>query len=272
VATSHLGALKRLDSSGSGVVNASLQFDPDRIEPTYQLLKGRPGRSYGLAIARRLGFATDLLDKAEEFLPRDEARMEDLLAALERKEKEAASLVDSLALERAQAERLKEGLQEREEELRDQERTARARAQEEARRLLLEARKEVEEAIQDVRAAWERAREDDEALHAAEQEARRRVEEAARRHRVRQDRRPRPAPREDLRPGDRVSLRGTGSKGRIVELREGKAMPGSGFKSCWRISTFLNGLRIGGMRPLAIPLPWLRPGKGPNLTLKPKWT
>ena len=56
VVTSHLGALKRLDTPGSGVVNASLQFDPDRIEPTYQLLKGRPGRSYGLAIARRLGF------------------------------------------------------------------------------------------------------------------------------------------------------------------------------------------------------------------------
>jgi DNA mismatch repair protein MutS2 len=38
VVTSHLGALKRLDGPGTGVVNASLQFDPDRIETTYQLL------------------------------------------------------------------------------------------------------------------------------------------------------------------------------------------------------------------------------------------
>ncbi|TFH58391.1 MAG: endonuclease MutS2, partial [Gemmatimonadales bacterium] len=139
VVTSHLGALKRLDTPGSGVVNASLQFDPDRIEPTYQLLKGRPGRSYGLAIARRLGFPLDLLDRAERHLPKDEARMEELLATLEREELQAARLVDSLTIERAQTEHLKEGLQEREEELKSRERTARARAQEEARQLLLDA-------------------------------------------------------------------------------------------------------------------------------------
>ena len=56
LASSHLGELKQLDAPGSGIVNASLQFDTDRMEPTYRLIKGRPGRSFGLAIARRLGF------------------------------------------------------------------------------------------------------------------------------------------------------------------------------------------------------------------------
>jgi DNA mismatch repair protein MutS2 len=65
VVSSHLGQLKRLDGADTGIVNASLQFDPDRMEPTYQLVKGRPGRSYGLAIARRLGFPGDVLDRAE---------------------------------------------------------------------------------------------------------------------------------------------------------------------------------------------------------------
>jgi DNA mismatch repair protein MutS2 len=65
VVTSHLGALKRLDGPGSGIVNASLQFDPERIEPTYHLQKGRPGRSYGLAIAQRLGLPTRLQDQAK---------------------------------------------------------------------------------------------------------------------------------------------------------------------------------------------------------------
>jgi DNA mismatch repair protein MutS2 len=224
VATSHLGALKRLDTPGSGVVNASLQFDPDRIEPTYQLLKGRPGRSYGLAIARRLGFPPDLLDRAEGLLPKDEARMEELLATLERKEKEAAGLVDSLAMERAQAEHLKEGLQEREEELKSRERTAKARAQEEARQLLLDARGEVEEAIKEVRAARERAQADEDALEAADRKARRRVEEAARRHRLGKERKPGPLSNQDIQPGDRVSLAGTGSKGTVVEIREERAV------------------------------------------------
>ncbi len=224
VATSHLGALKRLDVPGSGVVNASLQFDPDRIEPTYQLLKGRPGRSYGLAIARRLGFPPEILDRAEGHLPKEEARMEDLLAALERKEKEAGKLVDSLALERAQTERLKEGLQEREAVLKDKERTARNRAQEEARRLLMEARREVEEAIQEVRAAWEQSRDDEAALQEVQRKARRKVEEAAQRHRSRGKRSTRALGTEGICPGDRVSLIGTGSKGTVVEVREDRAV------------------------------------------------
>lgn len=224
VVTSHLGDLKRLDAPGSGVVNASLQFDPDRIEPTYQLLKGRPGRSYGLAIARRLGFPSALLDKAEGHLPKDEVRMEELLATLERKEKEAARLVDSLTRERAQAKHLEEGLQEREEQLKSRERTARARAEEEARQLLLDARREVEEAIKDVRAARERAQVEEEALEAADRKARRRVEEAALRHRPEREGKAGPLRNQWFQHGDRVSLTGTGSKGTVVEIREDRAV------------------------------------------------
>ncbi len=224
VATSHLGALKRLDIPGSGVVNASLQFDPDRIEPTYQLLKGRPGRSYGLAIARRLGFPPDLLDKAESHLPKDEARMEELLATLERKEKEAVSLVESLTIERAQARHLEEGLLEREDELKSREGTARVRAQEEARQLLLDARREVEDAIEEVREARKDAQVEEGVLRVAERKARRRVEEAARRHRSGRKEKPSSFGAQDLHPGDRVSLTGTGSKGTVVELREDRAV------------------------------------------------
>ncbi len=224
IVTSHLGALKRLDGPGSGVVNASLQFDPDRLEPTYQLLKGRPGRSYGLAIARRLGLPSEILDRAEGHLPREEARMEDLLAALERKEKEASILVDSLSKERARARRLSDELRGREEDLESREKTAETRAKEEARRLLLEARQEVEAAIQEVRAVGEEALKDGDVLEETSRNARRRVEEAARRHRAK-DREPRRGePLEPLTLGDRVSLASGGAEGTVVEIREGRAV------------------------------------------------
>ncbi|RMH22518.1 MAG: endonuclease MutS2, partial [Gemmatimonadetes bacterium] len=174
VATSHLGALKRLDAPGSGIVNASLQFDPDRLEPTYQFVKGRPGRSYGLAIARRLGFPAAVLDRAERLRDAGEASVDDLLERLERAEREAAELVRSLERERAEATRLAEELERREAALSAEERTAERRAREEARRLLMDARREVEEAIRAVREA--RTTEE---LEAAARDARRRVEAAA---------------------------------------------------------------------------------------------
>jgi len=54
VATTHLGDLKRLGDEKAAAVNASLEFDGTRLEPTYRLVRDRPGRSYALVIAARL--------------------------------------------------------------------------------------------------------------------------------------------------------------------------------------------------------------------------
>ena len=217
--TSHLGALKQLDREGSGIVNASLQFDPDRMEPTYQLVKGRPGRSYGLAIARRLGFRSSVLDRAEEHLPVDEADVEDLLERLERQDREARELVASLTREREEAARLRTELAEREAELRREERSAERRARDDARRILLEARSDVEEAIAAVRQTTDAAQ-----LDEASREARRRVEEAARRQKDLQPEEPIRVGPDSLVPGDRVRVLGSGATGTVVELSKDRAL------------------------------------------------
>src|SRR5439155_757806 len=81
--TTHLGALKQLAGETVGIVNASLQFAAETLTPTYRLLKGVPGRSYGLAIARRLGIAADVLDMAERAVPDAERGLDALLATVE---------------------------------------------------------------------------------------------------------------------------------------------------------------------------------------------
>jgi DNA mismatch repair protein MutS2 len=86
VATTHLGQLKLLATEERGVVNASLQFDAERLQPTYRLVKGIPGRSYGLAIARRLGMAESVLEHAESAMPQGERDVARLLLDLEAKE------------------------------------------------------------------------------------------------------------------------------------------------------------------------------------------
>jgi len=221
VVSSHLGQLKRLAADGSGIVNASLQFDPDRMEPTYHLVKGRPGRSYGLAIARRLGFPGEVLDRAEGYQEVDEVRMEELLARLERREREAESRVRELEAERARAAELRADVEARERTLREAERSARERSREEARKVLLKARHEVERAIEQLRTEARAGSDIEESARAA----RRRVEQAASRS-ARGDRRtPRPsaAPAE-IAVGDAVRVCASGAKGRVVELRERRAV------------------------------------------------
>jgi DNA mismatch repair protein MutS2 len=224
IATSHLGALKHLDGEVSAVVNASLQFDPDRMEPTYQLVKGRPGRSYGLAIARRLGFPAEVLDRAEGHISGGQASMEDLLERLERQEKEARELVEGLAREREETARLRAELESRATDLRAREKDAERRASEEARRVLMEAREEVEEAIRQVKTA------DAEAVEEASRSARRRVEEAAKRHREgaaarqRGSRPSRPRRGARLEVGQRVRLSESGATGRLAEIKGARAL------------------------------------------------
>jgi len=218
IVTSHLGALKRLDTEGSGIVNASLQFDPDRMEPTYELVKGRPGRSYGLAIARRLGLPAALLDRADDNMSGGESSIEDLLERLERKDKEARELVASLEEERGVAVRLRAELEVRESDLRDEEREAERKARDEARQLLMEARGEVEDAIREVKEA--KTTED---LQEVARKARRKVEQAARRQReLRPGKR-----RSDGAPmasGDRVRVLDGGPKGVVLEIRDDRAV------------------------------------------------
>ncbi|HZI43269.1 MAG TPA: hypothetical protein VFD67_16225, partial [Gemmatimonadaceae bacterium] len=68
IGTTHLGALKELATQVGGVVNASLQFDAEALAPTYRLIKGVPGRSYGISIARRLALPENVVARAEERL------------------------------------------------------------------------------------------------------------------------------------------------------------------------------------------------------------
>ena len=237
VVTSHLGAMKRLDTPGSGIVNASLLFDAENIRPTYRFQKGRPGRSYGLAIARRLGFPADVVDRAESYVDSGELEVESLLASLEEKERALSAALQEAARTRDEVTSLRDEARRRAGLLAERERSAEQRAREEARRYLLEARDEVEAAIQEVREADEVSRAD------REREARSRVESAARvqqqaverisgrgRPGRRKDRGERaaapgargqrgaPQPPPPIQVGDRARILGSGARGKVRDV------------------------------------------------------
>src|SRR2546422_6807372 len=77
-----------------GIVNASLQFHAQTLTPTYRLLKGVPGRSYGLAIARRLGIAGDVL-RSEEHTSELQSRLHLVCRLLLEKKKKKKQLIQT---------------------------------------------------------------------------------------------------------------------------------------------------------------------------------
>jgi DNA mismatch repair protein MutS2 len=210
LATTHLGALKQLAAETVGIVNASLQFDAETLTPTYRLLKGVPGRSYGLAIARRLGVPADVLAEAERAVPDAERTLDRLLAEVEARSRELEARAGALDARAAQLDSDLQNLQDLEDraaQLAAQERSLDADARRRARAYLLEARKTVEAALAQARAAVDEA---------TAKEARRLVEDAIEKTAGKMES-GRVGPN-DLKLGERVKT-GQGKVGVVAEIR-----------------------------------------------------
>jgi len=225
LATTHLGALKELAAEERGIVNASLQFDAATLTPTFRFTKGIPGRSYGIAIARRLGLDAAVLEEAERTLPDALRTLETTLAGLETRiqdlglhETELAARAAELDNQAARMDRRQGELQGREEELRRREKDLERSGKRAMREYLLEARAEVEKAIGLARGEQK------------EREARRRVEEAIAALAAPEAAAPgRPdagtpaAPQGPVAPGDRVKIAALGVEGSLESVQGGQA-------------------------------------------------
>lgn len=80
--TTHLGNLKTYAFSRPDVENASMAFNPETLEPTYELLAGQPGASHALKIAGRYGMPADVLKRAEELCANTDRTAESLMEEL----------------------------------------------------------------------------------------------------------------------------------------------------------------------------------------------
>jgi DNA mismatch repair protein MutS2 len=100
LATTHHDRLKTYASTTPGVVNAAVEFDDVNLRPTYRLMVGVPGGSSGIAIARRLGLATTIIDRARSLLAPESREAADLIAYLHRSRDELDRMQHQMAAER----------------------------------------------------------------------------------------------------------------------------------------------------------------------------
>jgi DNA mismatch repair protein MutS2 len=100
LASTHLLAIKVYGANTSGVLNASMGFDDETLEPTYILRTGAPGKSAGLDIARRLGLEPQIIDKARSVMSSSERDIALFLSDLHDRLERAAGIQAELQSER----------------------------------------------------------------------------------------------------------------------------------------------------------------------------
>lgn len=79
VATTHYHEIKNYCITHDGFENASCEFDIEKLEPTYHLLIGIPGKSNAFAISKRLGLKTSILDRANSLVEKPDTDIETLM-------------------------------------------------------------------------------------------------------------------------------------------------------------------------------------------------
>ncbi|MBN2611263.1 MAG: Smr/MutS family protein [Bacteroidales bacterium] len=66
VITTHYANLKHYASSTKGIINGAMLFDTGRIRPLFRLETGKPGSSFAIDIARKIGLPEEILKTASD--------------------------------------------------------------------------------------------------------------------------------------------------------------------------------------------------------------
>ncbi len=113
IASTHYGDLKSLKYQNPKFENASVEFDPKTLAPTYRLLWGIPGRSHALAVADRLGLNAEVLEDARARLGEDSNRVDRAIEGLVDQRASLEEKWEELNRMQAQMERLQREMEAR---------------------------------------------------------------------------------------------------------------------------------------------------------------
>ena len=149
--TTHYSTLKTLSERDGRIRNAAFLFDEKNLAPTYQLVLGRPGASYALEIARRLGFPEEIVSRAEAGVGKQAGELALLLSRLAEEELASRQAKIELDLQASRLAALVEYNRAEQEKWQRLERTALSEARLKAEVIVSEARRETEQLIARIR-------------------------------------------------------------------------------------------------------------------------
>ena len=88
-ATTHYSEIKAYAMTAERFENASMEFDPESLQPTFRLIMGMAGSSNAFLISKRLGLKKEIIDKAKAFMREERLEFDDMLLHAQRLRKSA---------------------------------------------------------------------------------------------------------------------------------------------------------------------------------------
>lgn len=151
IVTTHHSYLKFFAANHSELLNASMEFNSETLEPTYKFIQGIPGSSYTFEIARRMKLDESIVENAKKYLKRNDIQFENYISQLQQKVQHYTQLVSELRKEKEEIQKLKLELQSKLSKIKSEIKEIKRNAIIEAEQILKTANKIVENTIKDLR-------------------------------------------------------------------------------------------------------------------------
>jgi DNA mismatch repair protein MutS2 len=221
IINTHYGNLKQLAEDNPGIFNGAMRYDVSQLEPLYELELGRPGSSFALEIAKKIGLPKEVLAHAQSLAGEEQVRVDKLLAELEEEKKNLQELRSKTQKQEHQARssmkhysELKAFLESRKNELLRE-------AKLEARSIISSANRDIENTIREIK--------ESQADKHRTKSARAALEKSKSSLEIQPEEKPQPSIAKDVHNfeyesgpisvGDAVQIKGQNAVGEVVDLK-----------------------------------------------------
>ena len=153
VITTHYANIKYYAASTEGIANGAMMFDVQNIRPLFRLETGKPGSSFAVEIARKIGLPEDIIRTASEKAGSDHINLEKQLREIARDKHYWEQKRDRIRLTDRKVEELEQNYAEQLAKIRTERQEILRKAKQEAERLISDANRRIENTIRTIREA-----------------------------------------------------------------------------------------------------------------------
>lgn len=106
IVTTHFSNLKQFAYKHKGLLNGSMNFDREKLSPSYELIVGKPGSSFTFEIAEKVGMPPSILQAARKKAGSEAVSFDELLIKLQEEKTELSSRIEQLEQKQKDLDRL----------------------------------------------------------------------------------------------------------------------------------------------------------------------
>ena len=153
VITTHYSNIKYYATGTDGIANGAMMFDVQNIRPLFKLEQGKPGSSFAVEIARKIGLPEDIIRTASDKAGSDHINLERQLREIARDRRYWSQKRDRIRMTDRKVEELESSYTEQLARIKEERKEILRSAKEEAQRLIADANRQIENTIRTIKEA-----------------------------------------------------------------------------------------------------------------------